>query len=173
MNQNLINIADNLPNLRKVLNIRQAELSDLMEISRPTLIKIEQNPTKFNYPLAINLFTSIIYILESDKKIISSCKENPQKALEIFLSLLSNGKKLISFSQSNINCILNELFPECTKDWRSSEEYYVNFTNENFNNIHVKFISILEQYLDRKKVDSLKFLGVDNLDIIEFIQKIK
>ena len=70
MNQNLINIADNLPNLRKVLNIRQAELSDLMEISRPTLIKIEQNPTKFNYPLAINLFTSIIYILESDKKII-------------------------------------------------------------------------------------------------------
>lgn len=173
MNRNLINIADNLPNLRKILNLRQAELSDLMKISRPTLIKVEQNPTKFNYPLAINLFTSIIYILESDSKTINSCKENQQKAIEIFLSLLSNEKKLISFSQANTNCILKELFPENTKDWQSGEEYYLTLITKDFNKIHVKFIVVLEEYLHKKKIDALKFLGLDNWDVLEFIQKIK
>ncbi|MBU9713202.1 helix-turn-helix transcriptional regulator [Evansella tamaricis] len=51
----------NLEQIRELLNLTQEELATKMGVSRPTIVKIEQDPSRLNKQLAFAFFVAVTY----------------------------------------------------------------------------------------------------------------
>lgn len=66
MNHYLLKLGSNLSDLRNTLSYTQEEFANLLGVSRPTIIKIEQDPTKMTKNFALALFTGVQAIIEEN-----------------------------------------------------------------------------------------------------------
>lgn len=66
MNHYLLKLGSNFSDLRNTLSYTQEEFAKLLGVSRPTIIKIEQDPTKMTKNTALALFTGIQAIIEEN-----------------------------------------------------------------------------------------------------------
>lgn len=61
MNNYLQSLGSQITEIRQILEISQADLANMMGVSRPTIVKMEQDPSKLNLALAYALFGSVSY----------------------------------------------------------------------------------------------------------------
>ena len=84
MNLYLTHLASQLPKIRQQLDITQEDLSKLMGISRPTLVKVEKEYEKFTHAMAICLYVAITAQLEKDKRLINELRnENNDNLIQL------------------------------------------------------------------------------------------
>lgn len=102
MNTYLINLASKLPHIRQVLDITQDEISKIMGISRPTLVKVEQHPDKFTHSMALCLFVAVTAQLEKDKILINQFKGENYDTESKFEDLILKSQRLTTFSTANL-----------------------------------------------------------------------
>lgn len=67
MNRYLLKLGSNLSDIRNTLSYTQEEFANLLGVSRPTIIKIEQDPTKMTKSVALALFTGVQGVLEENE----------------------------------------------------------------------------------------------------------
>ncbi|MFJ7513245.1 helix-turn-helix domain-containing protein [Peribacillus simplex] len=98
MNNYLIMLGSNFTDIRQLLNLTQEDLAKKMGVSRPTIVKIEQDPSRLTKTLAYAFFVSISYEI---KKRIKEVKEiNPSAykspdSLNTYIKVIS-GTSLLS-----------------------------------------------------------------------------
>ncbi|MFC4559999.1 helix-turn-helix domain-containing protein [Virgibacillus kekensis] len=98
MNNYLIMLGSNFADIRQLLNLTQEDLAKKMGVSRPTIVKIEQDPSRLTKTLAFAFFISISYEI---KKRIKEVKEiNPSAykspdSLNAYIKVIS-GSSLLS-----------------------------------------------------------------------------
>lgn len=98
MNNYLIMLGSNFADIRQLLNLTQEDLAKKMGVSRPTIVKIEQDPSRLTKTLAYAFFVSISYEI---KKRIKEVKEiNPSAykspdSLNTYIKVIS-GTSLLS-----------------------------------------------------------------------------
>ncbi|MDF2788620.1 MAG: hypothetical protein K0S80_1718 [Neobacillus sp.] len=98
MNNYLIMLGSNFADIRQLLNLTQEDLANKMGVSRPTIVKIEQDPSRLTKTLAYAFFVSISYEI---KKRIKEVKEiNPSAykspdSLNTYIKVIS-GTSLLS-----------------------------------------------------------------------------
>ena len=68
MNQYLVILGTNIPEIRNVMNLTQEELANMMGVSRPTIVKLEQDPSKLSKALAYALFGSVTFEIKKKNK---------------------------------------------------------------------------------------------------------
>lgn len=61
MNNYLQSLGSQITEIRQILEISQVDLANMMGVSRPTIVKLEQDPSKLNIALAYALFGSVAY----------------------------------------------------------------------------------------------------------------
>ena len=61
MNNYLHSLGSQITEIRQILEISQVDLANMMGVSRPTVVKLEQDPSKLNIALAYALFGSVAY----------------------------------------------------------------------------------------------------------------
>lgn len=102
MNLYLTHLASHLPQIRQQLDITQEDLSKLMGISRPTLVKVENEHEKFTHAMAGCLYVALTAQLEKDKRLIHELRSEKYSTLKKLESLLVNTKKLSTLSPSTM-----------------------------------------------------------------------
>lgn len=76
MNNYLLLLGSNVSEIRQILNLSQEELANKLGISRPTIVKLEQDPSRFTKTLALALFMVVSY--EISKRIRNLSNINPK-----------------------------------------------------------------------------------------------
>ena len=83
MNNYLLLLGNNFAEVRQLLNLTQEDLANKMGVSRPTIVKIEKDPSRLTNTLAFAFFIAVSYDLKSRikkvKKIESSDYKSPDK----------------------------------------------------------------------------------------------
>lgn len=100
MNLYLTHLASQLPKIRQQLDITQEDLSKLMGISRPTLVKVEKEYEKFTHAMAICLYVAITAQLEKDKRLINELRNEKASKSKKFESILLSSPKFATLSPS-------------------------------------------------------------------------
>lgn len=65
MNNYLLLIGTNFGEVRQLLNLTQEDLANRMGVSRPTIVKIEQDPSRLTKTLAFAFFVAVTYEMKS------------------------------------------------------------------------------------------------------------
>ena len=68
MNNYLVMIGSNFTEIRQLLNLTQEDLANKMGISRPTIVKIEQDPSRLTKTIAYAFFVAISYEMKKRLK---------------------------------------------------------------------------------------------------------
>ncbi|MER2078073.1 helix-turn-helix domain-containing protein [Psychrobacillus psychrotolerans] len=98
MNNYLMMLGSNFTEIRQLLNLTQEELASKMGVSRPTIVKIEQDPSRLTKALAFAFFVAISYEIKKRikevKQINPSAYKTPE-TLNTFIKVVS-GSSLLS-----------------------------------------------------------------------------
>lgn len=89
MNSYLLKLGSNMPDIRNSLSYTQEEFANLLGVSRPTIIKIEQDPTKMTKNIALALFTGTEAIVEENKYKLSDIDPNNYANAESAIKLIA------------------------------------------------------------------------------------
>ncbi|PPD50711.1 MAG: hypothetical protein CTY12_09270 [Methylotenera sp.] len=101
-NKFLIELGIHLPEIRNQFSLTQEEFSSLLGISRPTLIKIEQDPTRLTKTIAMTLYVAVQYLIEKDKVMLNNLKPENYEKVDSVPQLLQTIASTTSISSSSI-----------------------------------------------------------------------
>ncbi|WP_214712016.1 helix-turn-helix transcriptional regulator [Exiguobacterium sp. s55] len=101
-NKYLIELGIHLPEIRNQFSLTQEEFSSLLGISRPTLIKIEQDPTRLTKTIAMTLYVAVQYLIEKDKVMLNNLKPENFEKVDSVPQLLQTIASTTSISSSSI-----------------------------------------------------------------------
>lgn len=83
MNNYLLLLGSNVAEVRQILNITQEDLAHKMGVSRPTIVKLEQDPSRLTKTLAFAFFVAVSYELKTRIKNVRNLDpkeyKNPEK----------------------------------------------------------------------------------------------
>jgi DNA-binding XRE family transcriptional regulator len=82
MNGYLLMLGGNFPEIRKILNLTQEDLANKMGVSRPTIVKIEQDPSKLTKAISYAFFVCITYEINRRIREIGNIKPQDYANLE-------------------------------------------------------------------------------------------
>jgi DNA-binding XRE family transcriptional regulator len=94
----LLHLGSNLLVIRQILNITQEELAKMMELSRPTIVKLEQEPDKMTKALAFALFGVVTIEIKRRLKNLKSIDPKEYSEIQSVGKLVNNLKDSTSFS---------------------------------------------------------------------------
>lgn len=197
MNLYLTHLASHLPQIRQQLDITQEDLSKLMGISRPTLVKVENEHEKFTHAMACCLYVALTAQLEKDKRLINELRHEKYSTLKNLESLLMNTKKLSTMSPSAVrNTLMTmNIVPGALKEKglglitagfkgaknlvqrkKSSEEEVIqeDYLDEDLDKYAVDYLNLLEKEIIEKEKFCLHVFQLEtwsSLELIENIQK--
>lgn len=101
MNSYLIEVGSNIDVMRKSMGMTQDEFANLLGVSRPTLTKIEQDPTKLTKNVALSLFVALQAEFEANKyrvNQIDPSEFNEVKDTVRFLTLVGSSTPILTKS---------------------------------------------------------------------------
>lgn len=101
-NKYLIELGIHLPEIRNQFSLTQEEFSLLLGMSRPTLIKIEQDPTRLTKTIAMTLYVAVQYLIEKDKVVLNNLNPNNFEKVDSVPQLLQIITSKTSISPSSI-----------------------------------------------------------------------
>lgn len=197
MNLYLTHLASHLPQIRQQLDITQEDLSKLMGISRPTLVKVENEHEKFTHAMACCLYAALTAQLEKDKRLIKELRKKEYSTLKNLEGLLMNTKKLSTMSPSAVrNTLMTmNIVPGALKEKglglitagfkgaknlvqrkKISEEEVVqeDYLDEDLDKYAVDYLNLLEKEIIEKEKFCLHVFQIEtwsSLELIENIQK--
>lgn len=90
MNGYLLELGSNMSDIRNSLSYTQEEFANLLGVSRPTIIKIEQDPTKMTKNIAMALFVGTEAIIEENKYRLMNINPENYADAESAIKLISN-----------------------------------------------------------------------------------
>jgi transcriptional regulator with XRE-family HTH domain len=105
MNNYLVFIGSNISEMRRILNLTQEDLSKMMGVSRPTIVKLEQDPDKMTKALAFALFGAIAIDIKKRLKDIKSINPNDYRDIDRIGLLIEQLKTSSSLSISSMGTI--------------------------------------------------------------------
>lgn len=83
MNNYLVFLGDNVSEVRQILNLTQEDLAQKMGVSRPTIVKLEQNSSRLTKTLAFAFFVAVSYEMNTRFKSVKNLDpkdyKNPDK----------------------------------------------------------------------------------------------
>ena len=99
MNNYLLSLGSSFTDIRQILNLTQEDLANLIGVSRPTIVKIEQDPSRLTRTVAYAFFISVSYELQKRK--IEVEKIDPEKyktpeAMDAFVNAIKRASFLTS-----------------------------------------------------------------------------
>ncbi|MHC0037738.1 helix-turn-helix domain-containing protein [Pseudoneobacillus sp. C159] len=103
MNSYLLMLGSSIPEIRLILGLSQDELANMIGISRPTVIKIEQDPSKLTKTFAFALFVVVA----------NELKKRTRKLEEIRINDDMDGAEVVSY-------VMNEIYKVHHPSWPST-----------------------------------------------------
>ena len=189
MNNYLIMLGSNFPDIRQLLNLTQEDLANKMGVSRPTIVKIEQDPSRLTKTLAFAFFVSISYEI---KKRIKEVKEiNPSAykspdSLNTYIKVIS-GTSLLSAgtiaatATRNLGAVLPGIgvaiataagikwgLKALKGNVKNEVEQKIKWDEEKAK----KVLEEVQKKLLEDKTRLLSYLELSSLDISQFVEKI-
>lgn len=83
MNNYLLLLGSNVAEVRQILNLTQEDLAHKMGVSRPTIVKLEQDPSRLTKTLAFAFFVAVSYEMKTRIKNVKNLDpkdyKNPEK----------------------------------------------------------------------------------------------
>lgn len=89
MNRYLLKLGSNLSDIRNTLSYTQEEFANLLGVSRPTIIKIEQDPTKMTKSVALALFTGVQGVLKENEYNLKSIDPTKYQTADSAIRLIA------------------------------------------------------------------------------------
>jgi transcriptional regulator with XRE-family HTH domain len=105
MNQYLVILGTNIPEIRNVMNLTQEELANMMGVSRPTIVKLEQDPSKLSKALAYALFGSVTFEIKKRIKQVQSIDHSKYDSIEKLGIFVTDLKEATSISNQGLGKI--------------------------------------------------------------------
>lgn len=105
MNNYLLLVGSNIEEIRQILNLTQEELSNKMGISRPTLVKLEKDPTKLTKAVAFAFFVAVSYEVKSRIREVDTVDLTQFKNLEEIPAFMETLKKSSALSMGMITSV--------------------------------------------------------------------
>jgi DNA-binding XRE family transcriptional regulator len=188
MNGYLLMLGGNFPEIRKILNLTQEDLANKMGLSRPTIVKIEQDPSKLTKTISFAFFVSVTYEINKRIREIGNIKPQDYANLENldgFIARLGSssyisGGALASLTTLVIGPIVPEIRKMITKGiregWDSFKKDSLHPLNDGIKwsaDKPQKVIDAVQKKLleDQKKI--LLCFQIHSLDIEEFVAKVE
>lgn len=196
MNLYLTHLASHLPQIRQQLDITQEDLSKLMGISRPTLVKVENEHEKFTHAMAACLYVALTAQLEKDKRLIEELRGDKYSTLKKLEGLLVNSKNLSTLSASTMrsSIMTMNVLPAALKEKGiglisagfkgaknlvkrkkdveeevSTEDYL----DEDLNKYAVEYLNFLEKEISEKEKFCLHVFQLEHWSSLSFIENIQ
>ncbi|MER2107246.1 MAG: helix-turn-helix transcriptional regulator [Solibacillus sp.] len=97
MNNYLLLLGSNIEEIRQILNLTQEELSAKLGISRPTLVKLEKDPSKLTKTVAFAIFVAVSYEMKSrirEIKTMDVTQFNELEKIPLFMETLKKSSSL-------------------------------------------------------------------------------
>ena len=181
MNTYLIKIGTVLQEIRNIMNWSQVELSKKIGVSRPVLIKIQNDPSKMSKTIALAVFTATVGELLLKKQKIDNIDYSNWDIIEERIILIKeiieagiNQKILTSFyvsckSSPNTDTLKLE------KDIRTLITLFSTPTlkSNRFRLTSSEVKHIINEALDFIESQLCIYFDMDQLDIVSFIKKIE
>lgn len=181
LNNYLIKLGSNVSELRQILNLTQEELANMMGISRPTLVKIEQDPSKLTKTLAFALFCSIAIETKRRVKEMSGVSAEDYGKIEKIYNLANKLKGVSAISAVNLGKIatVSTLIPGISSFINSSIKNNMSNLKDaaleqlkesaNWNEEKAKkLIKEVEKKVLEAERESLSFFNLISWDVEEF-----
>lgn len=111
MNGYLLLLGSNISEMRNILNITQEELANMMGVSRPTIIKIEQDPSKLTKALAFSLFCAVGISIKTRQKEIKAINPSDYSSTEKLGSFFDKVKSASLISATTLGVIVTVTMP--------------------------------------------------------------
>lgn len=117
MNNYLLMLGNNFSEVRQILNLTQEDLANKMGVSRPTIVKLEQDPSRLTKTLAFAFFLAISHEMQKRTNSINELNPKDYKNLESVGNFVDEVKKASMLSAGSIVTIgalaggLNSLVP--------------------------------------------------------------
>ena len=143
MNGYLFYIGSNMAEVRRVMNLTQEELSGLMGVSRPTVIKLEQDPSKMTKALGFALFGAVVIEMQARKRRVEKISPYEYRSAERIGSFVEDVREASGISISGLGKIatvgLGKLVPGIgsllseglKKGWKPLKDYALVNLKEN------------------------------------------
>lgn len=163
MNSYLIQIANDLPQLRKILSLTQKDLAEELGISRPTLVKIEQSPDRLTKIIALGLYVIANAHLTEDFERIQVLKSYSYEDKEDMTILLKNLSKFNTITKANISGVASSTIP--LNIFQSS----FGFLGSSISGLLKNLPNIVKQKNKKEEVEDNKYSDVtlDDIEITE------
>ena len=201
MNSYLIQIATDLPQLRKILALTQKELAEELGISRPTLVKIEQSPDRLTKIIALGLYVVANARLQEDLEKIDSLKNYDYEKIEEIPDLLKRVGNFNTVTKASVSGVASSTIPlnilQSSKDflessltgiWKSIPSFIKGKKEEEENekstideskmkeelpNVIDDFLRGLEDQIELKNKSCLELLNLEKWDTNRFLTEIE
>lgn len=189
MNYYLMMLGSNFTEIRQLLNLTQEDLANKIGVSRPTIVKIEQDPSRLTKTLAFAFFIAISYEINKRikevKKINPSTYKNPE-TLNTFIKVIS-GSSLLSVgaiaatASRGLGAVLPGIGAVIATaagiKWglKALKSDNKNDLEQNIKWDEEKAKKVLEEILNKLLEDQtrlLSYLELNSLDITQFVEKI-
>lgn len=114
MNGYLLLLGSNISEVRQILNLTQEELAIKMGISRPTIVKLEQDPSKLTKIWAFAFFVAVSHEMQKRTNSINNLNPKDYKNIESvgnFVDAVKKASMLSSGSLVTIGALVGGLTP--------------------------------------------------------------
>jgi transcriptional regulator with XRE-family HTH domain len=180
MNGYLLFLGSNISEIRQILSLTQEELAKMMGVSRPTIVKLEQDPSKMTKALAFALFGATAIEMKKRLKSVKAINPKDYKDIEKIGVLAENLKSSAALSISNMGMVaargLGTLIPGIgsvissglKNGWKSVKDSAVSNLKENANwgeDKAEKIIDSVERKLHEDEKRLLEYFKLTALDI--------
>lgn len=88
MNNYLLLLGSNVAEVRQILNLTQEDLAHKMGVSRPTIVKLEQDPSRLTKTLAFAFFVAVSYEMKTRIKNVKNLDPKDYKSPEKLKSFI-------------------------------------------------------------------------------------
>lgn len=197
MNSYLIQLANNLPQIRRVLAITQKELAEKVGISRPTLLKIEQSPDRLTKVTALGIYVVTNALIQEDLKKIRKMKQRTYDTKESVQDLIRETNTYHTLTSTNVSVaaslssipilgalgdgvtnILKGLFSKGKKDEAKDEKHLSRMLSgvaidDELSESITKFLDDLKKQIIDKNESCLELFQLEDWEPDEFIKKIE
>jgi len=188
MNFYLVHLGGKVAEVRNILNLTQEELAKMMGVSRPTIVKLEQDHNKMTKALALTLFGAAAIEMKKRLKNLRAINPKDYKDLETIGVLVENLKSASSLSISNMGAIatkgLGVLIPGIGSivssglkhGWKSIKDKTVTNLKENAHwdvDKAEKIVESVERKLLEEEKRLLECFKLDSLDIELFGEELE
>ena len=103
MNAYLLMLGGQVSEIRKILNLTQDDLAKMMGVSRPTIVKIEQDPSKLSKALAYALFGSVAVEFQKRIRKLDVISPDGYQKVDQLGGLMTDLQEATSISTTNLS----------------------------------------------------------------------